>query len=62
MGVKKTMSGEPNQNPGGGPGEKNKSTEIQGKRASVRLGGAEAVKSKERDSEKTKPEEEENDE
>jgi hypothetical protein len=37
---------EPNQNPGGGPGEKNKSSDIQGKEASVKIAGPKTGKDK----------------
>jgi hypothetical protein len=37
---------EPNQNPGGGPGEKNKSSDIQEKHATVKIKGPKTAKDK----------------
>ena len=37
---------EPNQNPGGGPGEKDKSSDIQEKEASVKIAGPKTAESK----------------
>ena len=45
---------EPNQNPGGGPGEKNKSSDIQGKEASVKIKGPQTASDKPKKAEKPK--------
>ena len=45
---------EPNQNPGGGKGEENKSSDIQGKEASVKIKGAQTGKDEPEETKKTK--------
>jgi hypothetical protein len=40
------MCEEPNQNPGGGPGEKDRSSDIQRKEASVKIAGPKTGKDK----------------
>ena len=49
------MSEEPNQNPKGGKGEENKSSDIQGKEASVKVRGAGTAKDEPEKTEEPKP-------